>query len=157
MVLEKLPINGVVTPSDLKRAGIQASWQTILKAVQLIEDVQKRLEEKGVVIDIWREGREWKIGTRKKLNGMSLEERLKYVRQSFFPEPDERDILLAEMLRAGATDPKTGIKLRRNKLIEELLSDGWMKEHQGRFYLTELGVRISKTVLRMYPELKAER
>ncbi len=157
MVLEKLPTNGVMTPSDLKKAGIQASWQTILKAAQLIEEVQKKLDEKVVVIDIWREGREWKIGTRKRLEGMSLEERLRYVRQNFFPEPDERDILLAEMLKAGATDPKTGIKLRKNRLIKELLADGWLAEQQGRFYLTDLGVKISETVLRMYSELKAEK
>lgn len=157
MVLEKLPTNGVMTPSDLKKAGIQASWQTILKAAQLIEEVQKKLDEKGILIDIWREGREWKIGTRKRLEGMSLEERLRYVRQNFFPEPDERDILLAEMLKAGATDPKTGIKLRKNRLIKELLADGWLAEQQGRFYLTDLGVKISETVLRMYSELKAEK
>jgi len=154
IVLEKLPTNGEITPSDLKKAGIPASWQTILKAVQLIEEVQKKLEEKGIVIDIWREGREWKIGTRKRLHGMSMKERLRYVRQSFFPEPDERDILLTEMLRVEATDPKTAIKLRKNKLIEEMLNDGWIAEHQGNFYLTDLGLRISKTILRMYPELK---
>jgi len=156
IVLEKLPTNGVVTPSDLKKAGIQASWQTILKAAQLIEEIQKKLEERGIVIDIWREGREWKIGTRKRLHGMSLSERLRYVRQNFFPEPDERDILLTEMLRVGATDPKAGIRLRKNKLVEEMLKDGWIAENQGNFYLTDLGVKISKTILRMYPELKTE-
>jgi len=57
------------------------------------------------------------------------------------------------MLKVRATDSKRGIKLKKNKLIEEMLNDGWIAEHKGKFYLTDLGVNISKTVLRMYSEL----
>jgi len=152
LVLEKLPEGVVVTPNDLRKIGVAASWSTILKAVLLISNVQKRLEEKGVVVDVWKEGREWKIGVRKRLYGMSREEKLKYLRERFFPEPDEKDLLLARLLKMDATSLEKGRKLKKGEIIEDMIKKGWLAEEDGKYYLTELGMKVAKVTLEMYPE-----
>ena len=86
------------------------------------------------------------------LYGMSREEKLKYLRERFFPEPDEKDLLLARPLEMDATSPEKGRKLKNDETIEDMIKKGWLAEEEGKYYLTQLGVKVAKVTLEMYPE-----
>lgn len=156
ILLEKLPVGKAVTPNELQRSTkVPLSWQTILKAARVIKSAQDQLDERGLVLDVRREGRRYYLTLRRRnLLSMPAEERLAYVRQRYFPRPEEQDYLLAMLYNRGATSSDGAIRLKREKLIEKLLREETLAEAEnGRIYLSKEGVTIARGVLKMYPEL----
>lgn len=81
------------------------------------------------------------------------EERRRYLREKYFPEPEEEDFLYAEMLKAKATSPETAIRLKETPLLKQQLDHGQIAKAGGRYYLTDEGVKVAEGTLKLYPEL----
>ncbi len=142
----------VLTVTDLSRR-IGASWESVYKALKVIEKVQS-LWDSGLAIDIFREGRSYKIVVRRRFSGMPVEEIAKAVRDIYFPETDEMDLLLVKLLRAKALDPSSAIRLKKGPALEKALQLGYLAESNGSYYLTKLGKSAAEVTLAMYPELE---
>ena len=153
-LLDKIPLDRPITPYELQELS-NLSWHTILKSAQLIVGIQNRLLKENVVLDLRKEKGKYVISARRRnLLSLPVEERLRYVRARYFPEPDTQDYLLAELYRLGATVLEKAIPLKRDTLLEELLAQETLTETEdGRIYLTEEGAIIARGVLKMYPEL----
>lgn len=143
-----------LTPHSIRSLGIDASWQTILKAAKLMVSLQERLWERGLAVEVLRDGREWKIVFRRRFEGLSPEEVARRVRELYFPKPDEVDVLLVRLFNLGADSPDGAVRLLPGPALERALELGLVAESAGRYHLTELGVAAARSTLRMYPELK---
>ena len=141
----------VVTVADLSRR-VNASWESVLKALKVIEKVQS-LWDSGLALDLFREERSYKVVVRRRFSGMPLREIAERVRDVYFVEPDEMDILLVNLLRVRAVNPSSAITLRRGPALERALELGYVAEVDGSYYLTELGANAAEVTLEMYPEL----
>ena len=141
----------ISTVTDLSRR-IGASWESIYKALRVIEKVQS-LWDSGLAIDVFREGRSYKIVVRRRFAGMPVEEVARAVRNMYFPEPDEMDLLLVKLLRAKALDSESAVKLKAGPALKKALKIGYLAEANGRYYLTKLGSKAAEVTLSMYPEL----
>ncbi len=152
-VVEALRVmeGSVVTVADLSRR-VNASWESVLKALKVIEEVQS-LWDSGLALDLFKEGRSYKVVVRRRFSGMPLREIAQRVRNMYFVEPDEMDVLLVNLLKMRAVNPSSAIKLRRGPAIERALELGYIAEANGSYYLTELGVNAAEVTLEMYPEL----
>ncbi len=152
-VVEALRVmeGSVVTVADLSRR-VNASWESVLKALKVIEEVQS-LWDSGLALDLFKEGRSYKVVVRRRFSGMPLREIAQRVRNVYFVEPDEMDVLLVNLLKMRAVNPSSAIKLRRGPAIERALELGYIAEANGSYYLTELGVNAAEVTLEMYPEL----
>jgi len=141
----------VVTVADLSRR-VNASWESVLKALKVIEEVQS-LWDSGLALDMFKEGRSYKVVVRRRFSGMPLREIAERVRNMYFVEPDEMDVLLVNLLKLRAVNPSSAIALRRGPALERALELGYVAEANGSYYLTELGVNAAEVTLEMYPEL----
>ena len=141
----------VLTVADPSRR-IGASWESVYKALRIIEEVQS-LWESGLAIDVFRDGRSYRVVVRRRFAGIPVEEVARRVRELYFPEPDEMDVLLVNLLKAKALDPGSAVKLREGPVVEKAMQLGYLAESNG-YYLTELGVRAAEVTLAMYPELE---
>ncbi len=141
----------VITVAELSRR-VNASWESVLKALKVIEKVQS-LWDYGLSLDMFREERSYKIAVRRRFSGMPLSEIAKRVRNMYFVGPDEMDVLLANLLKARAVDPSSAIALRRGPALDRALELGYVAEVDGSYYLTELGTNAAEITLEMYPEL----
>lgn len=141
----------VVTVADLSRR-VNASWESVLKALKVIEEVQS-LWDSGLALDIFREERSYKVVVRRRFSGMPLREIAERVRNVYFVEPDEMDVLLVNLLKLRAVDTSSAITLRRGPALERALELGYVAEANGSYYLTELGMNAAEITLEMYPEL----
>ena len=140
-----------VTVADLSRR-VNASWESVLKALKVIEEVQS-LWDSGLALDVFREERSYRVVVRRRFSGMPLSEIAKRVRDVYFVEPDEMDVLLVKLLKVRAVNPSSAITLRRGPALERALELGYVAEVNGSYYLTELGVSAAEVTLEMYPEL----
>ncbi|MDK2464722.1 MAG: hypothetical protein QI223_08130 [Candidatus Korarchaeota archaeon] len=150
---DSLPPGKPLTPSSIGRAGIDASWHTIMKAARLISDLQEALWERGLAIEVFRDGREWRIVFRRRFEGLPVRELAERVRELYFPRPDELDVLLAAMLSRGAVSPESAVRLTPGPALERALELGLAARAGEGYHLTELGVGAARNALRMYPEL----
>jgi len=155
ILLDKVPLDRPITPHELQELS-NLSWHTILKSAQIIVGIQNRLLKENIALDLRKERGRYVISMRRQsLLSLPVEERLRYVRARYFPEPDTQDYLLAELYRLGAAVPEKAIPLRRDSLLEELLAQETLAETEnGRIYLTKEGAIIAKGILKMYPELR---
>ncbi len=153
---DSLPAGEPLTPSSIGRTGIDASWHTILKAARLISDLQEALWERGLAIEVFRDGREWRIVFRRRFEGLPVRELAERVRELYFPRPDELDVLLSAMLGRGAVSPKSAVRLTPGPALERAMELGLAAKTGEGYHLTELGIGAARNALKMYPEL-AER
>jgi len=90
---------------------------------------------------------------RRRLLSLPLEERVKYVRERYFPEPGPEELLLGKLFIRGAVSPEKAVKVEMSSVVEKLLSQGQLAVNsKGEVYLTEEGQIAARGVLKLYPE-----
>ncbi|HDD36817.1 MAG TPA: hypothetical protein ENF50_05080, partial [Archaeoglobus veneficus] len=71
------------------RTGL--NWRTVKKVLEIICDTQKFLGEKMLFLE--RVGKSYVVRTeRRRLLSLPFEERVKYVRERYFPEPGPEEL-----------------------------------------------------------------
>jgi len=78
--------------------------------------------------------------------------RVSYLRMNY-PLVGEEGLMMLELYKKGASSNKNGIGMARTKILDELVDAEQVKEVKGKFFLTELGKRVTKGMLKIYPEL----
>ena len=74
------------------------------------------------------------------LLSLPLEERVKYVRERYFPEPGPEELLLGKLFLRGAVSSERAVKVEMSFVVEKLLSQGQLAVNsKGEAYLTEEG------------------
>jgi len=79
-------------------------------------------------------------------------ERLPYLKTNY-PNIGEEGLMMLKLYREGAVSGKNGVKMIKNKIVEGLVDTEQVEETEGKFFLTELGKRVTKGMLKIYPEL----
>lgn len=79
-------------------------------------------------------------------------ERLSYLRTNYSVVGEE-GLMMLSLYRAGAVSSKSGIKMTRSKIVDGLIDAEQIEETKGKFFLTELGKRVAKGMLKIYPEM----
>jgi len=79
--------------------------------------------------------------------------RLSYLRMNY-PGAGEEGLMMLELYKKGAISNKSGIGMPRSRILDELMDAEQVKEVKGKFFLTGLGKRVTKGMLKIYPELE---
>ena len=85
---------------------------------------------------------------------MPVEERARYVRQKYFPQPRQEDVLLVELFRRNAITKENAIQLEADEITEKLLNQEKIGKINQKVFLTEEGMMVAKGLIKLYPELK---
>lgn len=153
MILDNLPEDST-TPYQLSK-NLNLNWKTVVKAVKIIEKIQRSCFEEGRRLVLERVGKNYVIRTFGNLGGLTPEQRLEYVRRKYFPEPETSDLLFAELLRRDATSPEKAVAIQRDALVSRFLRQGQFAETpEGKIYLTDEGILVAEGTLDLYPELR---
>lgn len=133
-----------LSPSEIARkTGIH--YESVKRYVKVIEDIQKAPSIETIKTP---KGELYKA---KGLLFMPEDERLRYIRKKYMPEPREKDMMLVKLYKNKAFNAKNALMLKQNKIIEEgLRFKHFAKTKDGKIYLTELGKKIAEGALKMF-------
>ena len=132
------------------RTGL--NWRTVKKVLEIICDTQRFLGEKMLFLE--KVGKTYVVRTeRRKLLSLPFEERVKYVRERYFPEPGPEELLLGKLFLRGAVNPEGAVKVEMSSVVEKLLSQGQLAFNSKKeVYLTEEGQIAARGILKLYRE-----
>jgi len=155
-ILNMLPLDHPMSINEFKNTQMQSgSWQTIHKAISLIIEIQKHFLEENIVLDVKKERNRYILSTRLgNILSLPVEERVRYVRQKYFPQPMQEDVLLVELFRRNAITKEKAIQLKEDKITEKLLNQEKIDKINQKIFLTEEGMMVAKGLIKLYPELK---
>lgn len=150
VVLMNIPDKPISISELALRAGL--NWRTVKKVLEIIRDTQKFLGEKMLFLE--KVGKTYVVRTeRRRLLSLPLEERVRYVRERYFPEPGPEELLLGKLFLCGAFGPDSAVKVEMSSVVERLLSQGQLAfNSKGEVYLTEEGRIVARGILKLYPE-----
>jgi len=78
--------------------------------------------------------------------------RLPYLRMNY-PGAGEEGLMMLELYKKGAISNKSGTVMPRSRVLDELVNAEQVKVAKEKFSPTELGKRVTKGMLKIYPEL----
>ena len=155
-ILNSFPLDHPMSINEFRKTKMKnANWQTVWKAISLINDTQKHLLENNIVLDLKKDGNRYLITTRQiNLLSLPVEKRVRYIRQKYFPQPELEDILLIELYHRNAVKKENAIRLKEDKITKKLLAEEKINKIEERTYLTKDGVMVAKGLIKLYPEIK---
>lgn len=122
-----------------------ADYKVVEKWVRLIEKIQKMpvitmlKSEKPMIVRMEERQRSAKdigMGARRT-----------------WPVPDEKSMLLWQLLKKGATTKKSAVDLEVTATVKELLGNKAICRHQGKVYLTGNGILIAEGIRDIYGDV----
>ena len=89
---------------------LNMSWRTVWKALEVIKSIQDELDDYEVVVE--KVGKTFIVRKEPRtLMRLPTEERRRFVRETFFPEPREMELAILELFKRDATSPEKAVRL----------------------------------------------
>ena len=152
MVLETLKSGESFTLNKLtKETGLD--FRTVKKVMEFLEKSQSTFLEKK--IDVLRSDKLTIIQMKERAGLVSLPEHIQHliIRTTYYPTVSREEVL-AYLRLHNATEKNSGVYIRKDSTLKELMEAGHVEAKDGRYYLTSVGKMVADGALKLYPELK---